>query len=624
MGHRGPRRNNAEEARVAVASEVTPMTRQVMLAKAAVAAGAAVDESSALRVIDATAREWQEQGAVDAPYDPETLLRFAEMCPHLTPNLNGYCQNIDGYGYGFEPVARWMADLDGEEAQDAVREAMKYERFVDALEALPEDEAEGAEPEVEAPSDVEVQEVLDAISARMRREQFRLDAWFANCCSDMTFTDLRKAVRWDKEATGWGAMELIRDERGRLMRLSYVPGYTVRPLLDEGEAVKVVEPNPVTVLSTDREVAVWRRFPRYVQIVGGKRVYFKAPGDPRVVSKWSGRFYETEAQLRQEQGPREPEPAHELLFFNHHWPSSPCSPPRWIANLLRVLGVREADETNYFHLKNKTFASGILFVSGGSLKAGVKDRIESRIAQELQGSMNTSRILVVEAMPTRQAGGERSLLPTVSFQSLREAHTTDAMFQQYDTQAADSIGAAFRQSPLMRGYTPNNLNRATADAVLRFSEQQVYEPERQTFDHVMNRVILPEIGVRFLQFKSNSPPTRSSEEVGAYVAQVAPHGGITPAQIQRLTSDVLNLPYEQSTEPWATQPLALTLAGFMPPGSEPAPAEQAEGAIPTVEMSARVRKLEAHLSRIATEELRAAGSDAAVVARVLDLPEGTP
>lgn len=615
MGHRGTRRNGAVEARSATQAHVMPMTRAVLLAKAAVAAGAAIDEPTALHAIDANAREWSDQGAVDAPYDPEALLRFVEMCPHIGPNLDGICQNVDGYGYKPEPAERWLEDIDSDECRESVRQALEYERYLDAEEVAEDDE----DPEVAEATDAEVQEAIDGIATRMRREAFRFDSWFKNCCSDATFTDLRKQVRWDKEATGWGCMEMIRDDRGRLMRLSYVPGFTVRPLVREGDPVEVEEENPATILSQDRTIRVWRRFARYVQIVGSRRVYFKSPGDPRVVSKLTGAFFADLKALQADtgEGPAAM-PANELLFFAHHWPSTPCSPPRWISNLLRVLGTREADETNYYHLKNKTFAGGLLFVSGGSLKTGVKERIESRIQAELQGSQNTSRIMVIEAMPSRGITGERSMLPTVSFQSLRDSQTTDGMFKEYDLQAANSIGAAFRQSSLMRGAPPETLNRATADAVLRFSEQQVYEPLRQTFDNVINRVILPELGIKFLRFRSNSPPTRSSEEVGAYVAQVAPHGGITPDQIQRLTSDVLNLPYEQSTEEWTKQPLALTLAGVQPAWGYKADDPSAQQETPQ-EMTLRVRKLEEQLSHIVTEEFRAAGHDMAVAARVFDL-----
>jgi len=593
-------------------------TAQQLLAKARVATDVAVDEPTAMSDIQAAQDRWGEQGAILAPYDPETLLRLNELTPHLQPNVDAYAQNIDGYGYHAAPFARWMEDLDTEEAEAAVRDALQYEAWLDQEEAAffgEEGDGDTADADEIEVMDADVQEKIAGLQKQLRREQFKFDAWFANCCSTMSFTRLRRIVRADKESSGWGCMEMIRDEHGRLMRLGYVPGFTVRPMAEDPELVQVVEDNSVTPLSDGREVKVWRRFRRYVQIVGTRKVYFKSPGDPRVVSMRTGRAYDSvEAMQHPDAEGKSAMPANELLWFAHHYPLSPCSPPRWISNLLRVLGTREADETNYFHLKNKTMAGGILFVFGGTVKQGVKDRLESRIAQELQGSGNTSKIMVVEAMPVKNGPNDRTTMPQMQFQSMRDANHTDAMFVDYDTRAADSIGAAFRQSPLMRGYTPNNLNRATAETVVEFTEQQVYAPERDDFDWMINKHIMPELNIRLLQFKSNTPPTTSAEEIGEFVKAVAPHGGITPAQIQRLTADVLNLPYEQIKEDWARQPLPLTLAGFLPEnGGQPLEADD----------RARLMDLQDKIARITTDELRdVTGEDHTVSAKLFELPTG--
>jgi capsid portal protein len=197
---------------------------------------------------------------------------------------------------------------------------------------------------------------------------------------------------------------------------------------------------------------------------------------------------------------------------------------------------------------------------------------------------------------------------------MRDSNHTDAMFVDYDTRAADSIGAAFRQSPLMRGYTPNNLNRATAETVVQFTEQQVYAPERDDFDWVINKHVLPELNIRLLQFKSNTPPTTSAEEIGEFVKAVAPHGGITPSQIQRLTADVLNLPYEQIKEDWTRQPLPLTLAGFLPENG---------GQSLEADDRARLMDLQEKIARITTDELReVTGEDHEVRAKLFELPTG--
>ena len=50
-----------------------------------------------------------------------------------------------------------------------------------------------------------------------------------------------------------------------------------------------------------------------------------------------------------------------------------------------------------------------------------------------------------------------------------------------------------------------DFNRSTADAALHFAESQVFEPERQEFDFIVNRKLLAEMGIRFWRFVSKSP-----------------------------------------------------------------------------------------------------------------------
>jgi len=123
---------------------------------------------------------------------------------------------------------------------------------------------------------------------------------------------------------------------------------------------------------------------------------------------------------------------------------------------------------------------------------------------------------------------------------------------------------------------------------------------------------MPEIDISLLEFRSNTPPTTSAEEIGEYVSKVAPHGGITPAQIQRLSADVLNLPYEQIKDGWTRQPLSLTLAGIVP-------GEDDE--MITHDERQRLTQLEEKVARIATDELRESGFDGHVSARMFSLPK---
>lgn len=650
------------------------------MAKARTLSGDTIDEGQALDALDAQQTAWGAQGAVEAPYDPESLLIYEELSPHLRPCLDAYCQNIEGYGYRSEKAAPWMRDLDSQEATDAIREALAIERWVDAEEehlgegnekarkkrrcakadpavdplappvapVAPEDGDTGGRttddqspgmPD-ETPSqtagdlpeevtDAEVEAVREEIRTRIRREQYLFDSWFRNCCSDSSFVKLRRQVRYDIEANGWGAIEFIRDAYGRLKRLSYVPAYTVRPLVDEGDAVEVVEDDSVTPLSEGREVKVWRKFRRYIQQVQDKWVYFKSPGDPRVVSSSSGEIYldeekpglSAEEYLAEEEGD-DVKPANELLYMPLHSPRTPCPPPRWVGNLLAVLGVRESDEMNMNYFSNRSVPPAVIFVSGGRIAKDVRERLEGKIANEIRGVDNAHKILVVEALagsPRGTAPGERSMLPQLTYQQLTDPHT-DATFQNYDVRSADRVGASFRLSPILRGLTNSNMNRATAEAALYQAEQQVFQPEREDVDWLINKVIMPELGIKFLRFVSNTPPTTAPDTLISLISAAAPVGGLVPQDVRDVAALVLNKPLGPIDEEWGKQPLALTLAGMG--GAPAAPGgggQMAAGGI--AEVANRLRTIETKLAAIITDELRAAGYDAEVRARFLDAPQ---
>ncbi len=586
------------------------------LAKAAEATGAEVSATAAITSMNEDSASWEAAGAETTEYDPRALLGVVKHSPHLIPNIEGYAINIDGHGQRAVPKADWLGKLSSDDAFEEIKAAILHERMTDAENAV------GAGEDIDMPdepTDEEVEAKRTEIKTAMRRELFRFSSWFEHCCSEMSFTALRRAVRVDKESVGWGAVELLRDSRGRLWRLRYVPGHTVRPLSETPELVSVVEENPATILSEGRVINVLRRFPRFAQKLAGKIVYFKSPGDPRAVSRQTGKAYKDEKEMRSEDNEgSDALAAHELLFFNHHDACSMASPPRWISGLVRALGSREADETNYHHLKNKAFTSGILFVSGGRIQDSVRERIEQKIQAEAQGAENAGRILIVEAKPFKASMDERAVVPSVQFQSLRDAHTTDAMFSEYDTRNADSIGALFRQSPLLRGYTPSNLNRATAEVVLRFTEEQVYAPEREDFDWIINKVILPELNIKYHRFESNSPKVQSVDEITEFVKAVAPQGALVPNEIREIAARVLNRQLAPTDEDWGTWPMAMTLAG-MSPAANPAGAsmlEEQSGAIQN-----RIAEVENRVARIANEEFRSAGLDLEATVTALDFDE---
>jgi hypothetical protein len=338
--------------------EDTKLTVRQLMAKAR-SMTRDVEESSALQALGKEEESWRSLSAVLPPYDPESLLKYVEITPHIKPCIDSLGQNVDGYGYKAIPIEPWLDDPNDEEVLNKITEALRVERWVEEQElALAESEETGIieerlkqlrekgasprtlrrykrrlslirrkgvaeerdgeatvgaqEEELLVPGETEEQdeqiaeeavadeavEILANIRTQLATEKHVFNAFFEHCCSDRSFVELRKAVRSDYESHGWGTIEWLRDKWGRLRRLAYVPAYTVRPVIDQGEMVAYEEDDSITPLSEGRTTIVHRRFPVYVQQVGSERVYFKSAGDPRVVSRKTGKTYKSIEELR--------------------------------------------------------------------------------------------------------------------------------------------------------------------------------------------------------------------------------------------------------------------------------------------------------------------------------------
>jgi capsid portal protein len=617
--------------------EVSPI--RVLMAKARAMAGISISDQQALEAISDEAVAWKENQAVDAPYDPESMLSFVEITPHLQPCIDSYCQNIDGFGHYSDVVEPWMKNLDSEEARIAVKASLEIENWLTARDATTEIRRKKPEAEAQEPVEVTeelVGETLAMLKDEIRREQYLFDAWFRNCVSSSSFVQLRKKVREDRESHGWGCVEMLRDVTGYPRRLCYVPAYTVRPIVDSGvDNVKVTELDKVTPLSKGNEIIITRRFRRYVQNVNGEWRYFRTIGDPRVISNLTGKIYTEEGDKDAKQGlarMKKDEPdavqANELWWMARHSARTPCPGPRWQGNLLQVLGGREADEMNYAFFKNGTIPPGFLFVDGGGLATGAGERVKSMLRDAMRGAGSKNRIIVLEAKTEGAAAidsANRQPLPKITYQSCRADQQNDQVFGEYDQRNGDRIGSSFRLSPVLRGQTPSDLNRATAFAALFQAEQQVFAPEREEFDWSMNKFIMPEIGIKYLKFASNPPLTRTPDDIIAAI-NADRDTALLPNEKRQALADVLGIDLPEIQEDWAKkQPAAYTLAGlgqqggfggYGGGGTQGAPEEVAPMAL-----LAKMRRLESLVEALTTGDAQAAAL-AAEYAKRFEADEG--
>jgi len=521
--------------------------------------GDRVADSNAIPWTDIDQREqvFAGMGVVAPPYDPETLAILFENSSSLRQNVDAYTTNIDAFGHRFEAVI----DLDASDADHRIANALFLER---QRKAAASGAASDPKTQPQLPTPDEVAAKKAEVATHMRIERSRLETFFGFACVDLSFVTLRRRTRQDIEVVGNGYWEVLRDGGGELAQLVYLPGFTMRLLPLDLELVEVDMNVKVSELSFDA-LKVRRRFRRYVQVFEQQVVYFKELGDPRVLSRKSGRAYRSVDELVAEDA--DDGPATEVLHFKLHNPRSAYGTPRWIGNLLAVLGSRQAEEVNFMYFENKSVPPLALLVSGGRLSAQSIPRIESYIENHIKGKRNWHRILILEAESPSGSNLEHTGRMKIELKPLTNAQQSDAQFMNYDERNADKVGQSFRLPRLLRGDI-RDFNRSTSDSALMFAEMQVFQPEREEFDFVINRKLLSDMGIRFWRFHSNSPVTRDPAAMAEIIRSLTNAGILTPEEGRLLAGDVFNREFKKINAPWVKQPVSLTLAGI-PPTPEP-------------------------------------------------------
>lgn len=533
---------------------------RISLIKAHIVGRERVAESNALPWADAEQREqvFAGMGVITPPYDPETLAILFENSSSLRQNVDAYVTNIDAFGHRFEPVI----DLDASDVDLRIANAIIVERQRRKADPRFRDD-----PTVQGlpatPTSDEVAAKKAEVIEHMRLERSRLETFFEFCCVDLSFVTLRRRTRQDIEVMGNGYWEVLRDGGGEIVQLVYLPGFTMRLLPLELELVDVDVNLKISEIAFDT-MKVRRRFRRYVQVFEQQVVYFKEFGDPRILSRKTGRFFRSIDEL--EAADATDGPATEVLHFKLHTARSAYGTPRWIGNLLSVLGTRQAEEVNFLYFENKSVPPLALLVSGGRLSAQSIPRIESYIENHIKGKRNFHKVLILEAEPPSGSMDHTGRMK-IELRPLTNAQQNDALFQGYDERNHDKVGQSFRLPRLLRGDI-RDFNRSTGDAALSFAEMQVFQPEREEFDFVVNRKLLADMGIRFWRFRSNSPVTRDPAAMADIVRSLVNANILTPEEGRMLASDVFNREFKKISASWVKQPVPLTLAGI-PPTPEP-------------------------------------------------------
>lgn len=493
----------AKNRNVARAIVIGPRTQTVKKANGSEAASKEVSPDDFLDNIIS------QEKVVEPPFDLLVLAMLIEHSTELQPAVEAMEINIEGFGYRLDPRVK----LD-----------------------VPEETL-----------DPESKKNLKSLQKEVKAEHIKLTNFFNNCSIEDSFTAMRRQTRRDLELTGNAFWEVIRNPvTGDIEQLNHIPSHTMRLGALDKDMVDFERKEPHLLEDGSVELKtrkLQKRFRRYVQAKlgslsrsfgpgrGHKVRWFKEFQDPRVLDNETGDFV-PESKLA---SVPEEKRANEIIHWRLYTARSPYGLPRFIGNLITIFGDRAAEEINFITLKNNNIPSMAVLVSNGQLTEGSIARIQEFVESQVQGSENYSRFLLVEAegQYEGQEGGIK-----VDIKPLTDQQMRDQMFQEYGKNNASKIRRAFRLPPIFIG-SADDYSKATAEESRRLADEQVFKPERDEFDSKMNKLLLPEMGIRYHRFVSNGPNVTDDQDLIQILVAAERTGGLTPRIARNIISDIL-------------------------------------------------------------------------------------
>lgn len=304
----------------------------------------------------------------------------------------------------------------------------------------------------------------------------------------VSMVSFRRELRRYLEAAGNAYIELIPNHKGELtmMRVLKSQYTSLGSLSDVVNVKRQIERNGqlIEVNMQDREQSFIYQEP------GSDPIYFIEFGATQSINKETGDFsmQPLDAVTR----------GNEVIHLKmNDDPNSNYGIPRWISQTPSVVGSRKAEEQNLEFFDAGGIPNVIVFVKGGAMA----DSTTQQLNGFLSGNIRTGgRAAVVEVAST---SGTIDKAGQVDIQVERFGSEAmgDKMYENYDNRCEERVRLAFRLPALFIGKT-SDYNYATAKVAYQVAEAQVFKPDRDEFDVLVNQIITKKLGLKTVRYRS--------------------------------------------------------------------------------------------------------------------------
>ncbi len=391
---------------------------------------------------------------------------------------------------------------------------------------------------------VKYAEDYDSETPEMKAEWDALKQIIALLNMDMQTKEVFENVIRDRETYGISYCEVIRNQAQEVVELQFIidtPSidmtYPLQPYVDMEYFYKGMA------------VSRKKKFRKFRQNVGGKTVYFKEFGDPRIMDKRNGKYIgEADDAIEID------DQANEIIEFRIG--SMPYGEVRWIGQVLTVDGNRRAEVLNNNYFRHGRHTPLMILVKGGTLSETAFSKLEEYM-RAIRGESGQHSFLVLETdtVETTAAFTEQKQ-PEVEIKDLASILQKDELFQEYQENGRKKTQSAFLLPDLYVGYT-TDFNRATAQTAMEVTEKQVFQPERTSLAWAVNQKLLNGYRFKYVEVQFDEPDITNPDDIQKMLNVAERAGGLTPNTAKALTYEVLGKDGCEDYEgDWGDIPLA--------------------------------------------------------------------
>lgn len=428
------------------------------------------------------AGEW-----INQPYDMQGLRTMVKHSSILPQCIKAYRHNIAGFGIG----VRYNTD-----ETETAEMAAEYKR---------------------------AEEIIELLNIEKDTKE--------------VFEDIVEA----REIYGIAYLEVVRNFAGEVVQVEFIRDTpSIKVTEQMGEYIEY------SYYHHGQETRRKKRFRKYRQDIGGKTVYFREFGDPRVMDMRSGEYVKS-LELKYQ--------ANEIMAFPIG--SEPYGEVRWIGQTLGVDGSRRAEELNNNYFINGRHTPLMIIVKGGTLTDESFVKLQGYM-NDIKGAAGQHAFLVME---TAQLEGRVDFndekQPEIEIKELANILQHDELFQGYLDNNRRRVQSAFQLPDLYVAYT-TDFNRATAQTAQSVTEEQVFQPQRKSLAWTINNRLLNGYQFKYVEVYFKEPDITDTEELCKLLTVVNAAGGITPNKAKEIGYKALGEVSEDYDGEWGDVPIAVS------------------------------------------------------------------